>query len=274
MGYFIQVNSNVKLYLEDINEKSDKVILFLHGWPGSHRLFEYQISYFAKKGYRCIGLDQRGFGNSDKPLEGYDYDTLSDDVRFVIEELGLKEINLVGHSTGGAIAVRYMARHNGYAVSKLILCAAAVPSLIRRTGFPYGIKEEVVKDIIKETYSDRPNMLEEFGKIFFHKKVSKAFSEWFLQLGFQASLLATAEIAKTWLNEEKLFCDAREIECETLILHGIYDKVCLFQLAEQQKKLINNSRIIKFEKSGHGLFYDEKNKFNRELEKFLSKHNI
>ena len=57
----------------------------------------------------------------------------------------------------------------------------------------------------------------------------------------------------------------KEIEVPTLILHGIHDKVCLFPLAEQQKYLIKNAKLIKFENSGHGLFYDERKKFNKEV---------
>ncbi|MBD7911715.1 alpha/beta fold hydrolase [Clostridium cibarium] len=269
MGYYLKVEQNVKIYVEDLNEEGKNTILFLHGWPGSHKLFEYQFDYLSKKGYRCIGLDQRGFGNSDKPLTGYDYNTLSDDVRAVIESLQLKNFTLAGHSTGGAIAIRYMARHNGYGVSKLALFAAAAPSLTKRSYFPFGLKTEAVEEIIKGTYADRPKMLRSFGDIFFYKKVSKPFSDWFFAIGLQAAGWATAEIAKTWLDEEQLFYDMRKIKVPTLILHGIHDKVCLFPLAEEQRRFIKDSKLVKFEQSGHGLFYDEREKFNKELIKFI-----
>src|SRR5690348_9971639 len=100
MGYYIKVEPNVKIYVEDLNEECEKTILFLHGWPGSHKLFEYQFDQLPKLGYRCIGIDTRGFGDSDKPYSGYDYDTLSDDVRYVIDTLNLSNITLAGHSTG------------------------------------------------------------------------------------------------------------------------------------------------------------------------------
>ncbi|WP_143316930.1 alpha/beta hydrolase [Clostridium sp. HBUAS56017] len=269
MGYYLKVEQNVKIYVEDLNEEGKNTILFLHGWPGSHKLFEYQFDYLSKKGYRCIGLDQRGFGNSDKPLTGYDYNTLSDDVRAVIESLQLKDFTLAGHSTGGSIAIRYMARHNGYGVSKLALFAAAAPSLIKRSYFPFGLKSEAVEEIIKGTYADRPKMLRSFGDTFFYKKVSKPFSDWFFEIGLQAAGWATAEIAKTWLDEEQLFYDMRKIKVPTLILHGIHDKVCLFPLAEEQRRFIKDSKLVKFEQSGHGLFYDEREKFNKELIKFI-----
>ena len=187
----------------------------------------------------------------------------------VIDQLKLRNFTLLGHSTGGAIAVRYMARYKEYGVNKLILCGAAVPSLIRRPYFCYGIKKEVVDNIIDGTYSDRPKMLNNFGKIFFDSKVSKYLMEWFFLIGLKAGSWSTAEIAKTWLGEEKLFEDVEKIEAETLIIHGIHDKVCLFQLGEQQHKMIKNSKLIKFTKSGHATFIDEKDKFNEEVINFL-----
>ena len=70
MGYYINVEPQVNLFVEDLNPECDENILFLHGWPGSHKLFEYQFDELGQLGFRCIGLDQRGFGNSDKPVSG------------------------------------------------------------------------------------------------------------------------------------------------------------------------------------------------------------
>jgi len=242
MGYYLKVN-NVKLYVEDLNPECKKTILFLHGWPGSHKLFEYQFDKLPQLGYRCIGIDTRGFGNSDKPFYGYDYNTLSDDVRGVVEALGLRDFTLAGHSTGGAIAVRYMGRHKGYGVSRLVLIAAAAPSLIKRPNFPYGIDEETVLEMIEGTYNDRPQMLKNFGDRFFFQRTSQAFSNWFFQLGLQAAGWATAAIAKTWINEV-LFVDMEAIHVPTLIIHGIHDKVVPFQLGEIQQRMIRNSRLV------------------------------
>lgn len=269
MGYYVKVESNVKVYVEDINPQGKNTILFLHGWPGSHKLFEYQFDQLPRCGIRCIGLDTRGFGNSDKPWEGYDYDTLSDDVRCVVEALNLQDFILAGHSTGGAIAIRYMARHHGYGVSKLALFSAAAPSLIKRENFPYGIEKDAVNEIIRGTYSDRPKMLRNFGDTFFFQSISQPFSDCFFQLGLQAAGWSTAAIANTWLGEERLFSDLEQINVPTLILHGIHDKVVLFPLAQVQNQCIKNSKLVQFIYSGHGLFYDERDKFNKELINFI-----
>jgi pimeloyl-ACP methyl ester carboxylesterase len=268
MEHWVRVEPDVKIYVNDINPLGRKTILFIHGWPANHKMFEYQYNQLTLIGYRCIGIDMRGFGNSDKPLRGYNYDRLADDVRCVVEALKLRNFTLGGHSTGGAIAIRYMARHNGYGVSKLALFASAAPSLIQRPYFPYGLKEEDVNKIIQATYIDRPNMLRNFGKTFFHQKISEPFSDWFFQLGLQAASWSTIAVANAWLAEE-LFYDLERIFVPTLILHGIHDEVCLFPLAIAQNRGIKNSKLIPFENSGHGLFYDELDKFNRELSQFV-----
>lgn len=269
MGFYIKVESDVKIYVEDLNPGGCKTILFLHGWPANHKMFEYQFDQLPKLGYRCIGIDQRGFGNSDKPWTGYDYDTLADDIRCVVEALDLQDFTLGGHSTGGAIAVRYMARHKGYGVSKLALFAAAAPSLIQRPYFPHGQTRETVIKFIQDTYNNRPEMLRGFGDMFFFQHVTQAFSDWFFQMGLQAAGWSTAAVATSWLDEERLFEDLGEIQVPTLILHGIHDKVCLFPLAIAQNEEISNSILVPFKYSGHGLFYDEREKFNKELTQFI-----
>lgn len=268
MGYYIKVKPDVNIYVEDLNPQGKKTILFLHGWPGNHKLFEYQFDQLPKRGFRCIGMDTRGFGNSDKPYDGYDYDQLSDDVKCVVDALKLYNFTLAGHSTGGAMAIRYMSRHNGYGVSKLALFAAAAPSLIKRPNFPYGLEKEDVIKIIKGTFSDRPKMLSDFGNTFFFQHITEPFSDWFFQLGLQAAGWSTAAIANTWINEV-LFSDLETINVPTLIIHGIHDKIVPFSLGEIQKQSIKNAKLIPFKYSGHGTFYDERNKFNEELIKFI-----
>lgn len=268
MGFYIFVEGNVKVYVEDLNTKGRKTILFVHGWPGNHNLFEYQFNYLPKLGYRCIGIDYRGFGKSDRPWTGYNYDRLADDIRCIINSMRLSNITLLGHSTGGAICARYMARHRGYGVSKLVLCAAAAPSLVERPQFPYGLKKEDVLKIIDGLHKDRPNTLREFGNMIFYNPVSAALSDWVFQLGLQAASWSTEAIAYTWLDEE-LFEDLKRIRVPTLILHGLNDQVCLYPLALAQDELIKNSKLIPFESCGHFLFYDQREKFNRELVAFL-----
>lgn len=268
MERYINAQQNVRIYVHDINPAGRKTILFLHGWPANHKMFEYQYTELVENGYRCIGMDARGFGKSDKPVYGYDYDRLADDVKAVIDCLRLKNITLLGHSTGGAVAIRYMARHKGYGVTKLVLLAAAAPSLIERPGFPYGKTVEDIEKIIADTYSDRPAMLQGFGDIFFYKPVSKPFLSWFFALGLEAASWSTIAVSKAWLKEE-LFSDLGKVRVPTLVCQGLHDQVVYYPLGAAIHEGIADSRFMTFENSGHGLFYDEKDRLNSLLMSFI-----
>ena len=258
MGYFVTVESGVKLYVEDLNPESSNTIVFLHGWPLSHKQFEYQFDFLPFMGYRCIGIDWRGFGESDKPKDGYDFDQLADDIRKVVDALQLDNFTLVGHSTGGAIAIRYMSRH-GFGVSKLVLVDAAAP---------VGFTEETAADFLTQTLNDRPKMMREVTENFFFQYITGPFSDWFFQMGLQAAGWSTAAIIIT-LRDETLYADLPKIHVPALIVHGVHDKVIPFAQAHELNQLIKNSQLVPFHYSGHGPFWEEREKFNELLRQFI-----
>jgi non-heme chloroperoxidase len=260
VGYYVNVEPGVNLYVEDLNPRGSKAIVFIHGWPLSHKQFEYQFDVLPAMGYRCIGIDWRGFGNSDKPFHGYNYDRLADDIRTVVDALQLKNFTLAGHSTGGAIAIRYTARHNGYGVSKLVLIDAAAP---------IGFTTETADKFLNETSKDRPNMMREVTDNFFFQYITEPFSDWFFHLGLQAAGWSTAAVV-VMLRDEKLYTDLPKISVPTLIVHGIHDKVIPFSQAQELNQKIRNSQLIPFQYSGHGLFWEERDKFNKLLTQFIS----
>jgi non-heme chloroperoxidase len=259
VGYYVTVESGVKLYVEDIHPQGSKTIVFLHGWPLSHKQFEYQFDVLPLMGYRCIGIDWRGFGKSDKPIGGYNFDQLADDIRTVVGVLQLANFTLVGHSTGGAIAIRYMSRHNGFGVSNLVLVDAAAP---------IGFTAETAANFLTQALNDRPKMMREVTDSFFFQYISSSFSEWFLQLGLQAAGWSTAAIIIT-LRDEKLYGDLPKINAPTLIVHGVHDKVIPFAQAHELNNNIRNSQLVPFQFSGHGAFWEERDKFNQLLKQFI-----
>lgn len=260
MGYFVNVEPDVHIFVEDINPGGSKTIVFLHGWPLSHKQFEYQFNVLPAMGYRCIGIDWRGFGKSDKPMSGYTYNRLADDIRTVVDTLQLDNFTLAGHSTGGAIAIRYMARHNGYGVSKLVLISAAAPT---------GFTEETANNLLKESLNDRPKMMQGVIDTFFFQYITRPFSDWFFQMGLQAAGWSTAAVI-VLLKEARLDEDILKIVAPTLIIHGIHDKVIPFAQAGELNQKIKNSQLIPFQYSGHGPFWEEREKFNQVLTKFIS----
>jgi non-heme chloroperoxidase len=259
MGYFVTVDTGVKLYVQDLNPGGKKTLLFLHGWPLNHNQFEYQFNVLPAQGYRCIGVDWRGFGKSDKPFSGYTFDRLADDIRVLIGSLQLNNVTLVGHSTGGAIAIRYMSRHNGIGVSKLVLVDAAAPT---------GFTTETASKFLNGTLNDRPNMMQDVTDGFFFQYITKPFSNWFMQMGLEAASWSTAAIIKT-LRDETLHEDLPKINVPTLIIHGTHDQVIPFSQAQEMNQKISNSQLIPFYYSGHGGFWEERDKFNQLLAQFV-----
>lgn len=259
MGYYVTVEPGVKLYVEDVNPSGKKTIVFLHGWPLNHKQFEYQFNILPALGYRCIGIDWRGFGKSDKPFHGYSFDRLADDIRAVVDALKLHHFTLVGHSTGGAIAIRYIARHKGFGVSKLVLVGAAAP---------IGFTKETAKLYLQQMLNDRPKMMKMVIDGFFFQYITKEFSDWVMDLGLEAASWSTAAIIKT-LRDENLFNDLSKIHVPTLIIHGVHDKVIPFKQAEEMNQMIKNSQLVPFNYSGHGTFYEERDKFNDILARFV-----
>ena len=143
------------------------------------------------------------------------------------------------------------------------------PSLIKRPNFPYGLEESTVRKMIEDTYNDRPQMLTDFGNIFFYQHITGPFSDWFFQLGLQAAGWATAAVEETWIREV-LFSDLEEIKVPTIIIHGVHDKVVPFVLGQIQEQMIKNSKLIPFEFSGHATFYDQRKEFNEVVENFVN----
>lgn len=266
---YIEVERGVQLYMEDLDPRLGKTVLFIHGWPVNRNMFEYQFDVLPSYGFRCIGMDLRGFGRSDRPWDGYAYDRLADDLLAVIKALKLREISLVGFSVGGAISIRYMARHSGYRISRLALVSSASPVFVKRPDYPYGLPAEEVNGLIAQTYQDRPKMLRDFGSIFFASAVSPEFMNWFHGLGLEASGHATAMVLAS-LRDEDLRGDLDQIRVPTGIFHGVKDRVVPFQSALETQKAIAGSELYPFENSGHGVFYDELLKFNNTLTIFLT----
>ncbi|EJN58979.1 alpha/beta fold hydrolase [Halogranum rubrum] len=262
----VQVEDGTEIFVRDMGEGDP--IVFLHGWPLSHRMFEYQYHYLLDEGFRCIGIDHRGYGESDKPYGDYSYDRFADDLKAVLDELDVDGVTLAGFSMGGGIATHYMNRHDEAHVDKLALLAAASPCLTKKSDFPEGLDEEELNPLIEGARTDRAAMNAEFGQMLFHTEQSDEMMEWLWSLGMDASGLATAASAETFRDAD-LRPDMDGITVPTKIYHGVHDEITPFEItAEVLEDGIENAELVRFENSGHGLVADETEKLNEELAEF------
>lgn len=268
MKYFVKISDDSRILLEDLNPDAEKTILFIHGWPLNHNIYEYQLNFFPDKGFRCVAVDLRGFGESDRPYSGYDYDSMAADIKKVIDVLKLEKITLVGHSMGGALCIRYLSNYNNYKVSKLCLIGAAAPSWVQMQDWPYGYTTEQIDGFINQSINDRPKLLNDISGLFFFQYTSPPMLNWFNNISLTASSWATSQCLNT-LKTETLFNDIPKIKVPTLILHGVHDTVCPYEFAEYINKNIIESKLIPLQNSGHAGFIEEKEIVNNEILKFI-----
>jgi non-heme chloroperoxidase len=250
-------------------------IVLIHGWPLSAASWEYQLAELPLHGKRVIAYDRRGFGYSDKPWDGYDYDTLADDLKAVLDTLNLQNVTLVGFSMGGGEVARYMSRHGGARVSKAIFVSAVTPYLLKTADNPDGVDKSVFDDIIENLGKDRPDFLSSFGKKFYgvgvmSKPVSAATLEWSQSLALPATPRATTACVKAW-SETDFRGDLATIKVPTLFIHGSADEtVPLKNSAEQAVKLVPGAKLVVYDGEPHGLNVTAKDRLNRDILTFVS----
>lgn len=252
-----------------------KPVILIHGWPLSGDMWEYQTNDLVNSGHRVITYDRRGFGKSSKPWDGYDYDTMTDDLKAIIDQLGLEDITLIGFSMGGGEVVRYFSRHAGKGVTKVILIASITPYMLQTDSNPDGVPQEMFDEMGEKMKEDRIGFLDEFGKTFFgvsttSKPLSKPLLEYYRMLCSLASPRATQECAKSFSTTD-FRTEMRLVNVPTLIIHGDADKtVPIEPTGKQAAKAIPGSHFIIYEDAPHGLFYTHKEKLNADLVKFLT----
>lgn len=130
----VRLANGIELDVVDEGPRDAPVLMFLHGFPESHRTWRHQIAHFSAR-FRCIAPDQRGYRGSSKPQEvnAYTPDKLIGDIFLLAAELNVKTFTIVGHDWGGAIAwgVALAGQTTGR-VDRCIIANAPHPAIFQR----------------------------------------------------------------------------------------------------------------------------------------------
>jgi non-heme chloroperoxidase len=262
----------INLYYEDLG--TGKNVVFIHGWPLSGAMWEYQITQLPQQGLRCITYDRRGFGHSDKPIGPYDYNTLAADLKAVLDELDLQEVTLVGFSMGGGEIAKYFSLYGGARVSKVVLISAVVPYMLKTEDNEDGVPQEVFDGMLKQMTDDRPGFLESFNKDFFgvsllSHPVSDALLQQCANAAMHASPIATIECAKAFASTD-FRADVVKINVPTLVIQGDADKIVpIAATGNKSANQIAGAKYIIYEGEPHGLWFTSKERLNQDLIDFI-----
>ncbi|THH39864.1 alpha/beta fold hydrolase [Neolewinella litorea] len=250
-----------------------KPVVFIHGWPLTGDMFEYQMEPLSREGLRCIAYDRRGFGHSSKVGESYNYDTLADDLNAVLTELDLHDVTLVGFSMGGGEVARYIGKYGQDRVSAAVLISAVTPFMLK-TDDHEGVEWKVFQGMIDGIRKDRPNFLASWAKNFYgvgllNHPVSDEFLSWTLGMALTGSSRAAIDYIEAF-GKTDFRNDLKKFTVPTLIIHGEEDKIVPVEVGgDATHEMLPNAIYHKYDDAPHGLFYTHRERLNRDILSFV-----
>jgi len=276
---FLDVNGT-RLFYKTMG--SGEPIVVLHGGPGfDHRQFLPYIWELAET-HQVIVFDQRGTGLSSAPVdpESINIDTFVADVEGVREALGIRKLNLLGHSWGGILAMYYGIRHPEN-LRSLILCSTAASAdsfaEMRANYEADRLPEDAA--LLEQIYSSDefesgdPDAVQRFWRVYFKPYFADQSLVSRLDLEFTPNTIehggTVARLVLESIGEFDLHDDLQAIRCPTLILHGDSDPMPV-AYAERIHRSIDGSQLVIAEGSGHWLFADATETFTSAVLDFLA----
>ncbi len=249
-------------------------VVFSHGWPLNADAWDDQARLVAEHGYRAIAHDRRGHGRSTQTWDGNHMDRYADDLAELIETLDLRDVVLVGHSTGGGEVVRYLGRHGSGRVAKAVLLGAVPPVMVKSETNPEGTPMEVFDGIRHGVATDRSQFYWELSETFYGfnrpgAAASEGMRRAFWRLSMQAGVRAAYECI-TQFSETDFTEDLRRIDVPVLVAHGADDQIVpLHDSAVKSAELLKNSALRSYPGGAHGLHGEFRTAFEADLLEFL-----
>lgn len=267
--------SRVRLHVEDSGGDGRPVVL-IHGWPLSAESWKAQVGPLKEAGYRVVAYDRRGFGRSDKPDGGFDYDTLAADLAGVLEDLGLRDVTLVGFSMGGGEVARYVANHGEDRLRSVVFAAAVPPYLLKTADNPDGpLTEDKAKEMEDGLKADRAAFFDQFTRDFFSAKgrlkVSEPQRREAIDLAEQSDQQAALGCMEAFATTD-FRDDLKQVSVPTLVLHGDSDGTVPFEGSGQRTHAaIAGSELVVVPDAPHGFNVSHAEAFNKALIAFLGR---
>jgi non-heme chloroperoxidase len=269
----ITTKDGTEIYYKDWG--TGPAITFSHGWPLNADMWDGQMLFLEQNGFRCIAHDRRGHGRSSQASSGNDMDGYADDLAAVIETLDLKDVTVVGHSTGGGEVARYIGRHGTKRVSKAVLIAAVPPIMLKTAVNPEGLPMEVFDSIRAGVARDRSQYYQDLAIQFYGAnregaKVSQGtldqFWLWSMQCGLKNAYLSIKAFSETDFTE-----DLKKFDVPTLVLHGEDDQIVpVHDSARKSARLIKGAKDIYYPGAPHGITATHQDQINAELLAFIA----
>jgi non-heme chloroperoxidase len=274
---FIEAADGTRLFCRDwtsVNRTTHAGnVLFVAPWALHSDWFEYQMTALADAGLRSVAYDRRGHGRSDEPGRGYDFETLSDDLKTVIDRLDLRDVTLVGHSMGAGEVVRYLSRYRERHVRRVVLIAPISPLVLKTADNPGGAELSALEQGRRALGTDRPGRLAEAAPAFFgtdRNTVSAATLDWWVKMMVeQCSLKVMLDLHRAF-TETDFRPDLRAITRPTLIIHGDHDtSTPLESTGRPAAALIKGSTLKVYPDAAHALPITHKDQLNADLLSFI-----
>lgn len=251
-------------------------VVFCHGWPLNADSWESQMLFLSNRGYRTIAHDRRGHGRSSQTWDGNDMDTYADDLASLLEVLDLRNVVLVGFSTGGGEVVRYIGRHGTRRVAKVVLVGAVPPLMLRTESNPGGVPLEVFDGLRKGEIDNRAQLYRDIasGPFFGFNRPgavpSQALIDRFCDQGLQASHRSTHECIAAF-SATDFSADLQQVTVPTLLVHGDDDQIVpIDNSARLGVKALRSATLKVYEGAPHGLTDTHKERLNADLLEFIS----
>ena len=268
----ITMKDGTQIYYKDWGK--GPVVTFSHGWPLNADAWDAQMLYLVHNGFRTVAHDRRGHGRSSQASNGNDMDTYADDLAAVIEALGLKDITMVGHSTGGGEVARYIGRHGTNRVAKAVLIAAVPPLMLKTNANPEGLPIDVFDGLRVNLLKDRSQFYKDFALSFYGAnrpgaKVSQGtldqFWTWSMQAGLKNAYECIMAFSETDFTE-----DLKKFDVPTLVMHGEDDQIVpIHHTAKKSIRLIKGAKDRYYPGAPHGLTATLQDRVNADLLAFI-----